>query len=53
MTDHNKLMVALIATNDRQHEFSVAVGDIVAMLYELGAQYRTRAHRHFVLTAAS
>ncbi len=54
MTDHDKLMVALVASSDGQHQGPVTLGDIVAVLYELGAQCREQGQRpQLILAGAS
>ena len=53
MTDHEKLMVALTESDNSKHEGPMAIGDVVCMLYELGARYREQAREHLELKAAS
>jgi len=53
MTDHEKLMLVLIVSDESRSDTTVTVGDVVSMLYELGARYRDQARRRLVLTAAS
>ncbi len=53
MTDQEKLSVALTARDESHDAATVTVGDVVAMLYELGAQYRETARRQLLLKAAS
>ena len=49
MTDHDKLIIVLIGTDNSTQRANVALGDVVRMLYELGAHYR----QHLELKTAS
>ena len=53
MTDHEKLMLVLIGSDEPRRDATVTVGDVVSMLYELGARYRDQAGQRHVLAAAS
>lgn len=45
MTDRERLLVALLSDDDVEYEHrgNVTVFDVVAMLYELGAEYQLHA----------
>jgi len=53
MTDHERLMVALLRSDDRELRDAVPTSDVVSMLYELGARYRAEARADAMLVAAS
>jgi hypothetical protein len=53
MTDHEKLAVALIGSDDSQSGEVVTLAELVAMLYQLGAHYREQTRQQPVLAAAS
>ena len=44
MTDREKLLIALMSSDDEPDDGGVTVFEVAAMLYELGDEYRRRPH---------
>jgi hypothetical protein len=45
MTDHQKLLIALVSENNKGRQSDVTVQEVVSMLYSLGAEHRQRANK--------
>ena len=52
MTDREKLLIALMSSDDEPDDGGVTVFEVAAMLYELGDEYRRRPHAHLILAPA-
>jgi hypothetical protein len=51
MTDHERLLIALLSEDGNEGRRAVTVEEVVSMLYELGAEHRHRAYEGLLLVS--